>query len=150
MWGGVSPYCSSPHSRIKSPLSGPRSVLAFAEIRRRVVHTKIIEKEDSVEPLRAGGLKAGGLRASSGGNTLHVLTDSGRGAAKSEDAQGTPTQSHTSPMGGADQHRCRCRGARGGSRSARTPPVLRGGSNRLFQALDLYWCLLESGDVWYT
>ena len=31
------------------------------------------------------------------GGTLHSLIDSGRGATRAEDAQGTPTQSHISP-----------------------------------------------------
>ena len=30
------------------------------------------------------------------------------------------------------------------------PPTLRAGSNRLFQALGLFWRAPESGDVWYS
>ena len=92
------------------------------------------------------------------GGTTHSRDLSGRGTARAEDAQGTPTQRHISPSILVYENTTlkvvpSSLGSGSGTRlvEGRTPlpPALRAGSNRLFQALGLYRRSPESGDLLY-
>ena len=49
----ISHTLSSPQSRIRLPVAGPRFVLALTGIRRRMVQTKAIEQHDLIRKVRA-------------------------------------------------------------------------------------------------